>query len=59
MNVIKSVLDNDAAGLKEMLEKKISEKLENRINDKQVEILAKMNKTTVENQRSIMDNSGK
>jgi predicted house-cleaning noncanonical NTP pyrophosphatase (MazG superfamily) len=53
-SVIKTVLDGDWTEMKAYCEKKLAEKTTERINDKKVEVLAKINGVDVEKQKEIM-----
>lgn len=53
-SVIKSVLEGDWTNFKMYCEKKLAEKTTQRINDKKIEVLAKINGVSVDKQKEIM-----
>lgn len=50
-SIIKTILDGNLAELKQYMEEKIGEKINQKIEDRKVSILAKMNGTTEEEMR--------
>lgn len=52
MSIIKQVLDNDWVSLQKDFEQKLSDKIWSRIQDKKVEVLAKINNISVEEMKS-------
>jgi hypothetical protein len=55
MNIIKSVLDSKWIDLKSDIEKKVFEKINQRISDKKVEVLAKLNNVDVDKMKEIIN----
>jgi len=56
-SLIKTVLSNDLVALKSYMEQNVQKHVDNRITAKRVEVLAKLNNTTVEKMSEIMATS--
>ena len=56
-SLIKGILDNDLVGLKDYCELNIQKHVDARIAEKKVEVLAKINNTTVEKMAEMMATS--
>ena len=55
MSVLKMVLDNNWAGLKEYCDETVATKLMSRINEKKIEVLAKLNGVSVDDMKSTIE----
>lgn len=53
-SLIQTVLDNDLIGLKDYMNTNVQKHIDSRIAEKKVEVLAKMNGTTVEKMKEQM-----
>jgi len=55
MEIIKNVLDNDWTKIKENTEKLVADKIWQRVQDKKVDVLAKLNNMTREKQLEMIN----
>lgn len=55
MSIIKDVLSNDLASLQNYFDTKIQEKINNRVEDKKIDVLAKMNNVSRDQMLEIMN----
>ena len=53
-NVIKRVLNSDWATLQQDIEKLAADKVQERINDKKIEVLARMNDISIDKQKEFI-----